>query len=337
MTDNRNSIEQLLPLYFEGKLDAEQLQQVDAWIDSSADNKAIARGLASAYDDMDNLYVLGHTDTEKALRRVHGRISKARVAVAIRYVEKVAAVLLLPVLLFAAMEFYQVHRRQNAPWLSVTTNPGVRSTVTLPDGSKVMLNSGSSLSYPSTFDGKRQVALNGEAYFSVAKDEKHAFIVKTPWRACIKVYGTKFNVEAYEGDQRLAATLVEGSVGLTYSDRIGNMKERLILPGEQITYLPQTCRVCVAQAEVDMVTAWKDGRLIFRNSSLQEVLKALHKTYGVDFVVSNRKVYQYRFTGMLEGQQLEQVLRILSMSSKMHFRTVPSKTLSKELPKMEVY
>lgn len=131
--------------------------------------------------------------------------------------------------------------------------------LTLPDGTRVMLNSRSTLLYPEQFAGKtRSVYLIGEANFQVKPDEKHPFIVKAN-DFQITALGTEFNVNAYPENNELIATLLEGSVKVEFNNLISNV---ILKPSEQITYNKQTRKRSLQSPRIEDVTAWQRGELV---------------------------------------------------------------------------
>lgn len=202
----------------------------------------------------------------------------------------------------------------------------------------VILNSNSTIVYPSHFDEKsRNVQLNGEAYFEVTKNSRQPFMVRTPQKAVVKVYGTQFNVEAYADDKTITATLVEGSIAMAYENKKSNWTEQEIQPGQEIVYTAAQQQIKIDQADVEVITSWKDGKLIFRDTPFKEVLKMLSKRFDVDFVVKNPKCFEASFTGVLEKQRLGRILEYISVSSNIKFKYAESNNIHQEKQKIEVY
>ena len=142
------------------------------------------------------------------------------------------------------------------------------SNIELPDGTLVMLNSGSTISYSKNFTyGKREVEITGEAYFDVKTDKQYPFIVKSPVLD-IKVYGTRFNVEAYKEDESFSATLVEGSIGLL--NKSGN-ELSLLKPGENASLDSKQSELRIRKVDTEMYTSWKEGKVAFRNENLEDL------------------------------------------------------------------
>lgn len=338
MKQTDQHIENFLPLYFEGKLNDEQAREVEAWIDASADNKSIADDMADIYRSSDALFVMENTDEDKAFGKVVGNVKKQARLVALHKAEKIAAVLFIPLLFVTVLQLYLSLRTESVPMMSYATSPGMTAKVTLPDGSEVTLNSDSRITYPEKFTGKtRNVAMSGEAYFNVAKDPRHVFEVSTPSQAKVKVYGTHFNIDATSDTKEVVATLEEGSVAMSYLSENGKWSERKIEPGQQIAYSPAAKSVRVSNTDVEVAVSWKDGKLIFRNTPVRDVLHMLSKRYGVTFDVRNPGVYNSSFTGTMTRQRLDRVLEIISFSSNIQFRHTANGDASNEQETIEVY
>ena len=231
-------IEQRLIDYYDGKLTDAELYEVKSWIDASDESRREARRVYSLLLALDVHEARKATDTEKALKKVKGRrIAGRKTTNWWQWAQRAAAVLFLP--LVALFVWQQMRISQDdllVEAMEVRTNPGMTTRLTLPDGTLVYLNSGSVLSYPSKFvEEIRSVSLSGEAYFEVVKDPQHRFIVNTPQQSAVEVYGTHFNVEAYEGDTRITTTLTEGKVGFLYREGT-TMKQTLLCPGQKLVY-----------------------------------------------------------------------------------------------------
>lgn len=207
--------------------------------------------------------------------------------------------------------------------VTVCANKGVRTCLELPDGSVVYLNSGSILSYPLVYNKKeRRVILSGEAYFSVKHDPNHPFVVSVSGdRMNVKVLGTEFNVQAYEGENIIQATLVTGSVDIETKDTNGMSKVVNLSPSEKATYDLSNNVLGVVKVDVMNEIAWKEGRLVFKDTPLPEVLKHLANFYNVDFKIQDQDsiLNSYRFTGTFKNRELPQVLDYLRISSRIDY------------------
>jgi transmembrane sensor len=172
------------------------------------------------------------------------------------------------------------HKPANtAPDNMLRTPYGGEYRVTLADGSKVWLNAGSSLKYPTAFNGSnRTVEIKGEGYFEVAENKAKPFRVLTTDGAEVKVLGTRFNVKAYEGEKEVTTTLVSGAVAVQYGTEQKNIKpnQQAIVNSEGITVKTRS------KEEVTQALAWKNGQINFEGETAQSILKQLERWYVVD-------------------------------------------------------
>lgn len=191
---------------------------------------------------------------------------------------------------------------------TMTTPRGRKFQLVLPDGSKVWLNAASSLRFPTAFTGaERRVEMTGEAYFEVAKDAKHPFIVGIAGGTDVQALGTAFNIHAYTDEEHIQATLLEGSV------RVRNASgSHVLTPGQQARIAHGNGSMTVLEPDLDRVVAWKSGFFNFQGAPLREVMRQLARWYDIE-VVYEGNVPDQQFEGELpQSLQLSQVTRILT-------------------------
>lgn len=222
-------------------------------------------------------------------------------------------------------------------WSTVQTKPGSKTRITLPDGTLVVLNAGSSLSYPNDFAKEwREVKLTGEGYFDVAKMADHPFVIHTH-TVDVKVLGTTFNVRAYGDESHTETALISGTVEVTIKDAgkqhitlsphqkllvanvitqapakqhraaMGDLKPLIILEG-----LEEGHRDSVIQE-----TAWIDNRFVYRDENFEKLIKRIERWYGVTVECRNRELLQSSFTGNVQEESLDQLLGVLQQTK--HF------------------
>jgi transmembrane sensor len=205
---------------------------------------------------------------------------------------------------------------QQAPVIynTIETPKGGKFQIKLPDGSKVWLNAASSLRFPTVFNGsKRQVELNGEAYFEVSPDKSKIFEVNTR-NQVVQVLGTHFNINAYSDEPTVNTTLLEGSVRV--SDLRTNISQ-LLKPGEQ-SQLSEQIDV-INLKDTNEAVAWKAGYFQFDEADIKTVMRQIERWYDVS-VVYEGDLPNYRFGGEIERNlSLLQVLKVLE-KTKVHFR-----------------
>ncbi|HVW94415.1 MAG TPA: FecR domain-containing protein [Mucilaginibacter sp.] len=198
---------------------------------------------------------------------------------------------------------------------TLSTANGETYQVRLPDGSAVWLNSASSLTYHADLvqSGKRTVRLKGEAYFEVAKDKAHPFVVQTASQE-VEVLGTHFNINSYADEPATATTLLEGSVKVT----AGNVQQ-VIKPGEQALNTDGNLRV--AQADLDHVTDWKDGDFNLEHVDLRVALRKIARWYDVDVQYDPQLPEQLQTGGWISrNKKLSAILEVMEASGQVHFK-----------------
>jgi len=193
---------------------------------------------------------------------------------------------------------------------TLTTPRGGQYQIVLPDGSKVWLNASSSLHFPTAFVGHlREVELTGEAYFEVAKNKEKPFHVKSNGMQ-VEVLGTHFDVKAYQDDDYIKTTLLEGSVKIKRGSVSGLLK-----PGQQGILEMNDNNVIVKNADINEVMAWKNGLFEFDGADIKTIMREISRWYDVDIVYSG-KVPVRSFEGKISRDaQLSEVLKILELSN----------------------
>lgn len=186
---------------------------------------------------------------------------------------------------------------------------GKKFGIVLSDGSHVFLNSGTTLRYPVAFakEFKREVYLDGEAYFSVEKDSDRPFIVVTK-SMNTQVYGTKFNVSSYSNESNTTTVLVEGSVGVYPSEDHKKDEMRKIVPGERALFADDNIRV--DKVNINKHTAWTEGKLFFNDDEFEKILMELERHFDVVIRNEIEEMNHKKFTGTFTEESIEEVLKI---------------------------
>lgn len=335
-TFNRDKIEEILPRYCSGEATIEECRMVEEWIGQSDENYRIVKQMYTIDQVMGTVQMESKVDAEKALASVCGRMTKKSKVNMFTLLQRVAAILFIPLLIVWGIEHF-TPRTELAQMIEVKTNPGMTTTVDLPDGSKVFLNSESSLTYPSFFSkDKRNVQLKGEAFFEVRKDPEHGFIVSTPNHTQIEVLGTTFNVEAFERDSFISTTLVDGKVRFAYQK---NRQPAAVVmkPGQKLLYNTTSSQVKLIQTNGETETAWKDGKIVFQATPLPIALRMLEKRFNVTFVLSNDRLRGEAFNGSFTNQRLERILQIFKISSNIKWRYLDTEDTTNERTRIEIY
>lgn len=333
-----NDIETLLPRFCEGMTTEEETRLVEEWIEENEVNQKIVDQIHALYLAADTLHVIQKVDTEKVLKKVKNKINRKKISWWER-TQHIAAVMSIPLLIgILLMYMDRQEHREIARMLEVKTNPGMTTSIMLPDSTMVYLNSESTLRYPSSFNTDiRKVELTGEAYFDVTKDPQKRFVISTLNHSQIEVYGTSFNVEAYAKDNKLSATLVEGKIGFLFNDGTGTARKIDLQPNQKLIYRPTSGEVKVYKTSCESETAWKEGKIVFNNTSMEDILHTLSKRFNVEFVVKNKNLKEYAFTGSFTTQRLERIMEFFKISSKIHWRYLDSDEITDEKQRIEIY
>jgi transmembrane sensor len=193
---------------------------------------------------------------------------------------------------------------------TIATPKGGQYQLVLADGTKVWLNSASSITYPTAFSkGERLVTLRGEAYFEVAKNKNAPFRVKSA-NQLIEVLGTHFNVNAYSDENATMTTLLEGSVKV--STRAGN---KLLKPGEQSRVSLNTSEIILSNANTGTATAWKNGVFSFENQDIQSIMRQISRWYDVEVIYASALPEEKFSREISRNSKLSEVCKILELNN----------------------
>ena len=191
---------------------------------------------------------------------------------------------------------------------TISVPAGQRVNITLPDGTNVWLNARTTIQYPLAFNQKkRQVKLDGQAYFDVTKNPEKPFVVQTE-KFDVEVLGTKFDVEAYADKEDFETTLMEGRVKLVSTTDLA----------QTVTLKPDN-KACLVNGQLRIVSVddynvyrWKEGLICFKNESFDAIMKDFEKYYGVSIEIDNQKVLKYFYTGKFrQTDGIDYALRVL--------------------------
>ena len=293
--------------FFDGKASREEKEAVRIWLESSPENE---QELFKEREFFDAMILSGST-------KVAGMEKKSRPFYRTVLLEaiKIAAVFVITVA--CGTYFYKSEIRKIGEAMNTIKVPaGQRANLTLPDGTNVWLNARSEMRYPAVFTGnKREITLDGEAYFEVTHNEDKPFVVQTN-KCNVEVLGTKFNVEAYSDSEDFCTSLMEGSVRV--SDK-GNPSETVLLSPNHMVSLENGQLSTSPILDFD-VFRWKEGLICFRNMNFEQLMLRFEKCYGVRIVVENKHLVNYICSGKFRiSDGIDNALRILQKDAKYSF------------------
>ena len=324
----QEEIGRLMARFFACEANEEEIEKLQYWLQESADNRRYFRQMRNIWDASERDPREENIDTTGALNKVLQRIAvKSPGNTFWQQWQRVAAILMIPLIAGNIIWFLGV--KKNAGIAKPVYNEvyaafGTRSAITLADGTKVWLNSGTSMRYPDRFTGKkREVFLNGEAYFEVNADPSRPFVVSSP-SLMVTATGTKFCVHDYASKSGAEAILVSGKV--TVGKQAANNKISFITglkPGERLLFDKQTRNFSLEQVDPYKYIAWKDGKLIFRNDPLRNVVERISQIYNVDIELQGEALQDYRYRATFQDESLSEILRLLKLSSPIDYLELP--------------
>lgn len=230
----------------------------------------------------------------------------------IKWSARIAAILILPIAIYFGIQLFNASKDKKLTWAEIKAPAWTRAKFSLPDGTTVWLNSGSSIKYNGKFITDREVILNGEALFDVFKDQKRPFKVKAN-EVCIVALGTKFNVASYENENKIEVVLEEGKL------LFGNLemtKFSTMYPNDMIVYDKSQKIISREVVQPNKYLSWVDGKLIFRNDPLDVIARRLERWYNIDVEILGPFSDDLRLHATFKDESLNEVLDLLQRSLK---------------------
>ena len=317
------SIEKLTG-YLNGHLSIEESDEIKAWFDQSDEGRKELEHLEIIWNLGGQLRQMERIDKPQAKKRIDSRTdsSKRPWRIFLPSFQKAAAILLLPVLLFSVYLYFE-HGKAGSAEQEFFVTYGTRSTLVLPDGSKVWLNSGSRLRYGEDFNqDHRTVFLTGEAFFDVTANKSKPFDVVTDLFT-VRALGTAFNVFCYERNE-FETSLEEGATQIFQSGRNGPDKQIIKMkPGQRAVFDERQAKLILSDTDVSQFSTWREGKLTFRNTPMNEVVMKLERWFNVDVELKDPGLLQYRYTAVFEHETIHQALEMLRFSSPIDYRIIP--------------
>ena len=306
--------EEIIIKYLQGQCTGDEEALLLEWLQQSPENKRLFYEQKALWNYRKVKHFGTPEQVDKAMNSFRRNIHAAEVGkkkqVFLRFA-RYAAIFIFALALPAAL--YTAYHRLNTDSVLITMSIAETDSskfVTLSDGSRVWLNSNSSITYPEKFSQKeRIVQFTGEAYFEVAHDSLHPFRVQTN-NVQVKVLGTSFNLRSYSSERTTETMLVEGKVVIQNED--GNNLATLA-PGQKAEYDKASHHVSVKAVDPEQYTTWRYGSISLTNVTLDDITAKLSELYQVHFTISGQrdKHSSYKFS-FRKGQSLDKVLEMLS-------------------------
>jgi transmembrane sensor len=312
-----NDFENLIVRYLKGECTGQEIEELKNWIDHQPGNQRIFLEIKDTWDTISKREI----SLDQQLVIFYRNLLEKRKTFRLSYWKQAVAVAaVLAIGLFSGVLLTTKKEVVVQSEVVYRVPLGSKSNVTLADGSLVLLNSGSTLTYPADYGkGKREVHLSGEGFFRVESDTGNPFIVNSK-DFTVKVTGTEFNVCTYDDNLYSSATLAEGKIDLTFA-RSGQEFE--LKQGERLKYDRQKNRYSLHSVDVEPEVAWKDGEFIFRNIPFPDLVRRLERWYDVKLTYPADELQDFTYTGRFKNQEtIWQVLDALKLTTPIDYRRV---------------
>ncbi len=334
---NKNKLIQ----YLSGRLSVKEEEEVEQWIEFSEENRKIIEDIFIASNITDRLLMMKSIDEKESLSKLDNIIirkqKKRKLRRFLTVLQRTAAILFIPALILAAL-WYPRQETGGLSYVEIKANRGTTSSFILPDSTKVWLNAGSKIQYPSYFSSNnRTVILEGEALFTVKEDTDKPFIVISDTAYSVEVLGTIFNISAYTEDDHIETTLINGRVKVKYHPAGKKQSDLLLKPNEKAIYSKKDGHMEVKEIDGLSVAGWKYGQLTFNNHPMSHVTKILSRHYGIEFRILDQQVLNSAITGTFKNEQLPQVLKYIELATGIKYRMIEQEKCQSVKSIIELY
>lgn len=320
----------LLKKYLQNCCSKDELFRVLSWFENNAHTSEGKSLLFEIWEEMKPDSCDTGIDYDFMLSSIHQKINsdsleaerKKVISIPTRFIRilrNTAAILLLPV---AAAGFYMSQKYNSAieqqmspvtAFNEVFSSVDAITKVALPDGSVVWLNHSSSLRYPATFrNDSRMVELTGEGFFEVAHNPESPFVVSAGGLDIIAV-GTTFNVLAYPDESKIETSLLTGKVILQRKSVNGELEEMEMKPSEMVVYCRNEEEFVTRDISDDRYFSWKDGKIVFNEEPMDEVIKKLSRWFNVEINIQDQELNELTFTGTFINETLYEVMELITL------------------------
>lgn len=326
----------LIQQYVSGNCTPRVSREVERWMDLAPANRKLVEEVQKIWDscpeeefrvNVNNAWnTFFKKEIEPDLPSRSRSVGSNRPSQSVLYIFRAAAIILVSAFAGFAAHVYMVEPENETHaagfylMQELTTDKGEKARITFTDGTQVILNSSSSLRFPKEFNGPaREVYLEGEAFFDVAHDESHPFIVYAQ-EAKIQVLGTEFNIRGWAEDSKVEVLVSDGKVLLeTTAEHLQDSKGVILTRGMR-SHLRSGHRPSIPEeVEFDKILLWTIGGLHFDNIPLNRVLSDLERRFNINIYLSNDGVREIPFTGTFQYAEVDEVLSVIAASMELEY------------------
>jgi len=316
--------DQLILKLLDGTIDVDERKKLESWMIASDENRKVVERYILLWNASRPDASLHDFQTVEEWKRLSDTLSIARETKTRRLPPTLYLKIAASITLLAIVSFF-IFRQLNPGSITVKGN-GPITEVLLPDHSKVWLQEGSEIKYRKDFTKEiRAVALTGQAFFDVAKQPEHPFVISTR-HAQVTVVGTSFNVNANNKNTCTSIFVVTGKVKIEAVT--GSAHSLLLSPGEEGT-IDHATETATLQSEPDLnAMAWREHKLVFRKASLQKVVVAVNEYFHADIKIKNDDLLNCRFTSSFDDPTLDEVVNALTIALNLRQVRQPNGTIT---------
>lgn len=322
INDNPEILSAIAAVMNKTATDQEQML-VDSWLSEDKKNHIV-------FEQLQKIGYNGSLDhacdsKEKIFDTIQNRTSKYSYKRRIKIWQYISAASIAALLIIGGLSLFSKmgSTTEGISYIETRCEYGSKSKIMLSDGTTVELNSGSVLRYPNSFSGgERVVILEGEAYFDVAKNKQHPFIVKTN-NINVKVLGTHFNVKAYSDDSKVITTLLEGSVRVEKTDSLLKVQPIILFPNQQFVFDKLSGSVNIHEVDASMYATWRDGSYYFDAETFSDIVKKLERGFNIKIAIKSSRLQNELFSGVFDkGESIQQILDLFKKHRNFDYRQI---------------
>lgn len=329
----------LIVKYLANECSEAEKKEIEDWIQAQPTRKKEVESFKKIWEAKKEIDL--KTRTDAAWNDVFNRIKIEETAKTVlriypisKQIMKVAASITFFLILTTAAIYFSGILETKQPlftWNDKTTMPGEKCFITLSDSTKIVLNAGSKIKYPTRFTlSMREVFLEGEAYFEVAHNASKPFIVHTN-NILTTVLGTKFNISAFAEEKEIAVSLVDGKVQI--SKEKADVAEKLVVltPNQQLVYDMNEDVSRVGGFDLQKETGWKDNILVFDNEPLSKVFVELERSFGVKFELKNKSIANKKIKANFKNESVWTVANVISKATGLKYKSLKENNVLKKI------